>query len=122
MSTLNGLAAKIHADNIQRGYWDKPELCKYLLLITSEVTEFMEADRKGKSCEGVNMLDINDYDDDEFMLHYKTFIKGTKEEEGADILIRTLDLLSGLGHNIDGHVAAKLRYNKIKGVDITKAY
>jgi len=122
MSTLNRLAGNIHADNIQRGYWDKPELCKFLLLITSEVAEFMEADRKGKDCKNIDIETLLLCDNDEFMLQYKTFIKGTQEEEGADILIRTLDLLAGLKIDIDAHVAAKLRFTKLKGVDPAKRY
>lgn len=123
MGTLNGLAGKIHAENIKRGYWDKPELCKFLLLITSEVVELMEADRKDKHCKHINIGNVNDWEDDlEFYDYYERYIKGTQEEEGADIIIRALDLLAGLEHNIDEHVTAKLRYTRLKGVDPAKKY
>ncbi len=124
MSTLNGLAGKIHAENIQRGYWDNGvELHKKLLLITSEVVEFMEAERKGKSLKYKTIHEIHSISsDDAFLSQFNEFVKGTQEEEGADILLRTLDLLSALSFDIDGIVAAKRRYNELKGRDPLKAY
>jgi NTP pyrophosphatase (non-canonical NTP hydrolase) len=72
---FDALGFEIHETNVEKGFWLDPEIMdKYvakLMLITSEVTEVMEALRKSQGADKVT-------------------------EEFADILIRTLDLYSTL--------------------------
>lgn len=121
---LNKLADSIHADNVVRGYWKNGvELHKKLLLITSEVTELMEADRKTRYATRVDVKAlISETSIEDYIKFYEREVKGTVEEEGADILIRTLDLLKGLRIDIDSHVEAKRLYTQLKGIDPAKKY
>jgi NTP pyrophosphatase (non-canonical NTP hydrolase) len=72
---FDALGTKIHETNVEKGFWEEPELMdKYaakLSLIHSEVTEVLEALRKSQGADKVT-------------------------EEFADILIRTFDLYSTL--------------------------
>ena len=43
---------------------------------------------------------------------YKDNLKGTMEEELADIILRTLDFAHAFGVDIGTHVAAKIMYNE----------
>ena len=75
--TLNEWSQSFHKTAVEKGFWDNYDdapnefICTKLALIHSEVTEVLEAIRKNKSEEEVMA-------------------------EFADILIRTLDLVSGM--------------------------
>lgn len=95
---LNSLSETILAINLANGWkvtqpsdWTETEykIPAVLCLITSEVSEALEAFRK------------ND--------------RANFNEEIADSLIRILDLCGGLGIDIDTEVAAKLEKNKARG-------
>lgn len=72
---FDDLAEEIHPVNVEKGFWDEPVMMdKYaakLALIHSEVTEVLEALRKGMGADKVT-------------------------EEFSDILIRTFDLYGEL--------------------------
>lgn len=74
-SSYDSLGARIHETNVEKGFWDEPEMMdKYaakLALIHSEVTEVLEALRKSQGTDKVT-------------------------EEFADVLIRTFDLYATL--------------------------
>ena len=65
-----------------------------LMLIITEVAEAVNADRKGKHADKEKFLSSLKHDDDGEMFStiFDQYIKGTFEEELADILIRCLDL------------------------------
>lgn len=95
---LNRLGAEIVVINeangwdvAQPGDWHRTEykIPAKLALITSEVSEALEAYRKEDSANFA--------------------------EELADTLIRVLDLASGLGIDLDSAVTAKLEKNKQRG-------
>lgn len=64
-----------------------------LMLVVTEVAEAMEGHRKDKM--------------DEHLPHRKSI-----EVEGADAIIRWLDLFGGLGYDVAGAVIEKLAYNQ----------
>lgn len=116
MKTLNDLANQAYEINVKKGYYKSPiNIPENLLLIHSEVTEAMEADRKDryypmtKAQKDVLMGWINESD---FKESYKQTVKGSFEEEMADIIIRTLSLCAHLKIDINYHVNAKIRYNQ----------
>lgn len=95
---LNELGKEILAVNLQNGWdvsqpgdWLQTEykIPAKLALITSEVSEALEAYRKDDAANFV--------------------------EELADTLIRILDLSAGLGLDMDSAVKAKLEKNKTRG-------
>lgn len=109
---LNELASFIHKNNIEKGFYEKEKnIGEMLCLIHSEVSEALEADRKDKYA--LRQIDFAEqcYYEDEFVSAYKDWVKGSFEEEMADIIIRVLDLCAWKGIDIAGHISAKIRYN-----------
>ncbi len=111
---LNNLATQIHQNNKEKGFYDEPKNTgEMIALMHSELSEALEADRKGVKCiPPMNDLDL--LDDNNFEISYKHEVKGAFEEEMADILIRVLDMCAYKGIDIDFHVEAKMRYNKLR--------
>jgi transcriptional regulator with XRE-family HTH domain len=94
-----------------------------LMLVVSELSEALEADRNGKwapkTTSGVTADDepitiklcgdVSLYSD-----AYENEIRGTVEEEIADAIIRICDIAGVYGIDLDWHVAAKMAYNKTR--------
>jgi NTP pyrophosphatase (non-canonical NTP hydrolase) len=84
---INQLIKEAHQTAKSKGWWDEPkETGTLLALIHSEVSEALEADRKG--------------DDENFA------------EELADICIRTFDLCGAYGIDLEKAIVAKMERNK----------
>ena len=120
---LNQLAKEIHDNAVAHGFYeDIKNTGEMLCLIHAEVSEALEADRKNKYCE-VNPIGVLGWVDDiEFKDSFNRNIKGTFEEEMADILIRVLDMCEYRKINIDAHVLSKMRYNKLREYKHSKKY
>ena len=92
---INELAKQVHENAKAHGFFDKEKnIGEMLCLIHSEVSEALEADRKGKYLSqdvSVSHIYYND-EDDEFQYDYANAVKGSFEEELADIIIRVMDL------------------------------
>jgi NTP pyrophosphatase (non-canonical NTP hydrolase) len=114
---LNILALAIHENAIMKGFYENGKAQntgERLALIHAEVSEALEADRNGEYCE-FSIDSVNeDQDNSDFKLAYKDFVKGTFEEEMADIIIRVLDMCAHKKIDIDSHVKAKIRYNTLR--------
>lgn len=113
---LNDLAQVIHQRNIEKGFYEKEKnIGEMLCLLHSEISEALEADRKGKYVQYSSMAAINGWtNDSDFIESYKDWVKGTFEEEMADIFIRLLDLCAFKKIDIVAHVTAKMRYNQFR--------
>ena len=123
---LKSLGLEIHENAKSKGFFEKEKNTgEMLCLIHSEVSEALEADRNSKYCklskleENVLMGWASDID---FRQDYIAKVKGTFEEEMADILIRVLDMCAFRGIDIDFHVKAKMRYNASRTYKHGKAY
>lgn len=103
-TNLNDLAQQIHANAKAKGFYDEPRNTGELfMLMVSELGEALDADRKGKRCI------VKDFE--KWMLRYGTEsvfqnnfevdIKGTFEEEIADVVIRILDFCALRKYDID---------------------
>jgi NTP pyrophosphatase (non-canonical NTP hydrolase) len=121
---INELGKEIHKNNVAKGFYEKEKNTgEMLCLIHSEVSEALEADRKGRYATGqqLNFPTLH-YGKDDFIEHYNQWIKGTFEEEMADIFIRVLDMCAYRGIDLEQHVKAKMRYNSLRPHKHGKAY
>ena len=119
---LNDAAIQIFEDNSARGFHDAPiENGTLLMLVVSELSEALEADRKGKHADidaynaNLQADDINPGDREEYDRGAFVFlIKDTFEDEIADAMIRLLDLSALRGIDIEWHIEQKLAYNRTR--------
>jgi NTP pyrophosphatase (non-canonical NTP hydrolase) len=87
------------------------------MLCVSELSEALEADRKGRVAnldkfdQGIAHGDI-----------FETYIKDTFEDELADTVIRILDLCGARGIDLERHINLKLKYNRSRERMHGKAY
>lgn len=113
---LNELAQKVFQIATSKGWYDNDKgknMGERLALIHAEVSEALEADRKDSYC-GLTMINWDALPDSEFMGCYDIGVKGTFEEEMADIVIRVLDMCALKGIDIEKHIWAKMRYNSMR--------
>ncbi len=127
---LNDAAKQIHEDAKRKGFWDSErEVGTLLMLCVSELSEALEADRKGRyanlqaynECEKAD--DIFESDKEVYELSsFQSLIKDTFEDELADTVIRILDLCGAMGIDIERHINLKLKYNRSRERMHGKAY
>lgn len=97
--TLNRYAKDCHQRAVAKGFWDEAHsVGHYLMLVISELSEAVEADRLGKwaklTPEAVKNLRV--VSDATFTQAFLWFVKDRVEDEIADAVIRLLDLLGWL--------------------------
>lgn len=114
-SGINDLAYAIYERNVEKGFYEKEKnIGEMLCLIHSEVSEALEADRNRSYAmltESQRNILMGWIESDDFIKDYKDKVKGSFEEEMADIFIRLLDMCAFKGIDIEFHVKAKMRYN-----------
>lgn len=127
---LKEVAKEIHENAAAKGFWDKERnLGEMLCLIHSEISEAMEADREGKYYDpetryrvgkdlSVNgsrwAFDSVDTNDEGWYNWFRAEVKNTFADELADAVIRILDLCYHRGIDLEWHIKAKMRYNKMR--------
>lgn len=112
---INKTMELVHKNAIEKGFFEQPKnIGEMLCLIHSEVSEALEADRSNKYTEA-NIFVVNGWThDDEFKHEYRKNVKGTFEEEMADIVIRVFDLCAFKKIDLEQHIKAKMRYNSMR--------
>jgi NTP pyrophosphatase (non-canonical NTP hydrolase) len=120
--TLNELCTAAHSAAVAKGWYERPrELPELLMLVVSELSEALEADRNGRHAPRVPEQNSK-YDISRFVNNFDDFVKDTVEDEIADAVIRIADLCGHLGIDLDAHVAAKMKYNLTRPYKHGKAY
>lgn len=146
MMELNQLAQTIYKANVEKGFYDDYNDIKGVLssvnnnllpvferfvtaqrlaLITSEVSEVLEANRKGIECPLIDSVKdrmLNNSKDGDFQTAFQECVKDTQEDEMADIIIRCLDFCGANDIDIDFHIKAKMRYNALRPYKHGKKY
>lgn len=121
--SLNRLAREIHADNVGKGFWEKPRnVGELLMLVVSELGEGIEAHRKDNFANLEQYIEDTKGNDRIDPEAFKKHIKDTFEDELADAIIRLLDMCYGLNIDIEFHVSEKLKYNRTRGYKHNKSY
>lgn len=122
--------AEAHNTAKEKGFWDKPEwnLGEKLMLITSELGEGLEADRKNKyaKLDGFNQhlsrsapqysapQNFEESNQKKFIEAFEQNIKDSLEDELADAAIRLFDLVGKMNIDLEYHIEMKMRYNKTR--------
>jgi NTP pyrophosphatase (non-canonical NTP hydrolase) len=116
---IQEISKKINENAKTKGFWDNGvDIPEKLMLIVSEVSEAMEADRVEGYCQR------NEFDrvrgsypeDHEHYLQeseswFKENVKDTFEDELADVAIRVFDLAYQMGIDLSWHIEKKVQYN-----------
>ena len=90
----------------------EPNIGEKLMLVVSELSEALEADRHGRRMKvGIGGV-MGWVSEEDFVKHFKKHVKDTFEDELADAIIRIAHLSARLGIDLETHVLAKMRYNK----------
>lgn len=129
MNNLNELSKQFHERAKVKGFWDKiPETGTLLMLIVSELSEALEADRKGKFANmnqfEKDLSEMTKYDDEKVYRQLAFFhnIKDSFEDEIADAFIRLFDLCGALDIDIEKHIELKMQYNQTREYKHGKQY
>lgn len=123
---INRLAQEVHQNAINKGFFEgKKNIGEMLALIHSEVSEALEADRKGNYAEMEDTLwdDMNHRMDEEYFSHaFIEYCKDTFEDELVDIIIRVMDLAAFKGIDLERHLIAKMKFNSLREYKHGKKY
>ena len=113
--SINETAQAAHQNAKSKGFFDNEKnIGEMLCLIHSEVSEALEADRKGHYCDA-NMNVVNGWvGDEDFKEYFTENVKSSFQDEIADIIIRAFDLAAYKGIDLEAHIAAKMRYNSLR--------
>ena len=104
VDVLNRYAKDCHQRSVAKGFWDVPHsVGHYLMLVVSELSEAVEADRIGKWAKlDPDTIDtLQRIEGAPYAQEFLRLVKDTVEDEIADAVIRLLDLLGYLLKGVD---------------------
>jgi len=118
--TIKKLQDTAFANALKHGFHHKNQnIGEMLMLIVSELSEALEADRKGRHYKKTTPSWLKLYanrktddDADTFDMIFAKEVKDTFEDELADAVIRIADLCGYLNIDLESHIKAKMRYNE----------
>jgi NTP pyrophosphatase (non-canonical NTP hydrolase) len=111
--TVRELCKIAHTQAKEKGSHDEAviDVPRSLMLIVSEVSEAMEADRKNLYAYSDLVQSMDVKDTPEVFEVFEACVKNTFEDELADVVIRVADLCGAMGINLEKHIRLKLAYN-----------
>lgn len=132
---INYFCKQHHADVLAKGFTEKQPIATKLMLIVSELSEALEADRRNKHADfdrfgkvyDYGMEDLKDIDSQNkeaaaYAAAFRCSIKDTFEDEIADAFLRLMDLCGEYNIDIDTHIILKSAYNKLRPAKHGKEY
>ena len=116
--TITELCKAAHDNAVVKGFYGddgngERNIGELLMLVTSELGECLEADRKSMYCAGnINTaIEMFDNGDPDATYYFEEMVKDCREDEMADAVIRIADMAGYLGIDLESHILAKMRYN-----------
>ena len=117
---INEQCKQQHERMLEKGF-DSKDFARDLMLIVSELSEALEADRRGKDAnklpahpEKLLLDNIGRIEDEKWKQYFELYIKDTIQDDIADALLRIMDLCGRYKIDIDTHVAIKSYYNSLR--------
>lgn len=124
-------ACKEQAQMMKDKGFEPASIPTQLMLIVSELSEALEADRKGMKADMKNFeKNIDGHGEDScstvkdvlFYTVFKNYIKDSFEDEIADAFLRLMTLCGIMGIDIEKHIKMKAKYNSLRPHKFGKAY
>lgn len=130
--TIRDLVTQAGEGSLAKGFTSAVETGTRLMLIVSELSEALEADRKKRNASlkdylndianpAYSSLTEAEYDQ-ACHSHFEHRIKDTFEDEIADAVIRLGDLCFRYGIDLETYVKLKLEYNRLRPYKHGKEY
>lgn len=95
------LSQKAHENAVSHGFWDERHPAEHcLMLIITEISEAVEADRKGRRADA-EMYEAERLADMDSGKAFERHIKDTVDDEFADVMIRLADQAGALHIDFD---------------------
>ncbi len=85
------ITPRIHSNALEKGFWEKNNKKQKLMLIITELSEAVEADRINKHADLVEYHRQEHKEGGAWIEGFKTHVKDSFEDEIADALIRAVD-------------------------------
>ena len=117
--TINEIKDRVFENAEKHGFHENNDFGRSLMLVVSELSEALEADRNGK---WVNEKYKNLISENMSNGQFIDIVKGTVEEEIADAIIRLCDIAGVWGIDLNSYIKAKMAYNETRPYKHGKRY